>query len=360
MWCGTVLRHVRSHERCRNCVVRHRIHIIEWPEIHLSISWGFIYAGLDDTLINPNQLHLFHTQVQYNPYHATEPMSITNPSGDFTACLESQGTNIFLNTWFPSQTDLSAFPHIKLTSRQPWNPHQIEFASTKHYRKKDIEAQNVSSIGIKIHQPIEDDKRHIKDEEDIIFNTQRFNHKLVTSVLISQKQVILVEVTTREKQGQVAKLVTEQLVKDIHIDNVPEPLQDMTDNRQPRAFLSAEQHSNTPPEDLSKHRGISVAQTALTLKATTQKLVQSAIMPLRCRYRAERMFNIKILQCVITTDTMHKKFNSIHGNYYCQDFGNKEFFVEAYPMENKSDFHEALDQFVRYYVATDSTIYDGA
>ena len=79
-------------------------------------------------------------------------MNITNQSGYFTACLESQGTNIFLNTWFPTQTDLAAFPHIELTSRQPRNPHQIEFPSTKYYVKEEIEAQNVSSIGIKFHQ----------------------------------------------------------------------------------------------------------------------------------------------------------------------------------------------------------------
>ena len=39
---------------------------------------------LDNILINPNQLRQFHTQVQYNPYNATEPMNITNTSGDFT------------------------------------------------------------------------------------------------------------------------------------------------------------------------------------------------------------------------------------------------------------------------------------
>ena len=107
---------------------------------------------LDHTLINPNELRQFHTQVQDNPYHVTEPMNITNPSGYFTACLEYQGTDIFLKTWFPTQTDLSAFPHIEFTSRQPWNLHQIEFPSTKYYVKEDIEAQNVSSIGIIFHQ----------------------------------------------------------------------------------------------------------------------------------------------------------------------------------------------------------------
>ena len=56
---------------------------------------------------------------------------------------------------------------------------------------------------------------------------------------------------------------------------------------------------------------------------------------------------------------MHAKVNSIHGEYYCQLFGNKEFFVEAYPMEKKSDCHEALDNFVKDYGAPDSMIYNG-
>ena len=57
---------------------------------------------LSHTLINPNQLRHFQTQVQDNPY-ATDPMSIINPNRKFIACLESDGTNIFLNTWPPTQ-----------------------------------------------------------------------------------------------------------------------------------------------------------------------------------------------------------------------------------------------------------------
>ena len=53
---------------------------------------------------------------------------------------------------------------------------------------------------------------------------------------------------------------------------------------------------------------------------------------------------------------MHDKVNSIHGDYYCQVFGNKELFIKAYPMEKKSDCHEALDKFVKDYGAPDSMI----
>ena len=55
----------------------------------------------------------------------------------------------------------------------------------------------MSSIGIKLHQSIEDDERQIADEEDIIFNTQRFNQRLVDSVRISGKQEIAIESATR-------------------------------------------------------------------------------------------------------------------------------------------------------------------
>ena len=141
-------------------------------------------------MINPNQLHQFHTQVQNNPYHTTEPMNITNLSRGFTACLESQEKNLFLNTWFPTQIDLAALLHIELNSIQLWNPHQIEFPSAKYYVKEDIEARNVSSIGIKCHQSIEDDERQIIYEEGIILTTKRFNQRLVDSVQISKKQAI--------------------------------------------------------------------------------------------------------------------------------------------------------------------------
>ena len=48
----------------------------------------------------------------------------------------------------------------------------------------------------------------------------------------------------------------------------------------PRPFLSSKRHSSTTPEDLSEQWDLSLVQAALTLKATTQRLIRSAIMPL--------------------------------------------------------------------------------
>ena len=51
---------------------------------------------------------------------------------------------------------------------------------------------------------------------------------------------------------------------------------------------------------------------------------------------------------------------SIHDKNYCQVFGNKQFFVEAYPIKKKSDCHLGLDKFIKKYGAPYKITYDGA
>ena len=63
---------------------------------------------------------------------------------------------------------------------------------------------------------------------------------------------------------------------------------------------------------------------------------------------------------MMATDTLDAQVKSIQGQQYCQVFGNKDFFVEAYPIEKRLDCHEALDRFVRDYGALDVMQYDGA
>ena len=66
----------------------------------------------------------------------------------------------------------------------------------------------------------------------------------------------------------------------------------LTDTGLPRIFLSSKWHSSTTLEYLSKRWGLSLAQATLTLKATTQKLVRSAVMPLTRRYRADHIIDV--------------------------------------------------------------------
>ena len=59
----------------------------------------------------------------------------------------------------------------------------------------------------------------------------------------------------------------------------------------PTTFQSSQRHSNVDAYSLSDRWGISVAQTALTLKASTQKYVRSALLPLAQQYRVEMIEN---------------------------------------------------------------------
>ena len=91
---------------------------------YILVSNEYLYIKyMDHTLINPNQLLHFNTEVQDNPYRATDPISITNPNREFMACLQSPQ---------PTKTQLSSLPHIVLTSPREWDPHKIEFPEEKY------------------------------------------------------------------------------------------------------------------------------------------------------------------------------------------------------------------------------------
>ena len=103
---------------------------------------------MQHTLINPNQCQHFGAEIQDNPYDSDKPMAIRSPESEFTACLQLEGTIIFLDTWYPPQKDLVIHPHIEMTSHKHWNPHQIQVPQTKYGVQEEIEYQNVSATSI--------------------------------------------------------------------------------------------------------------------------------------------------------------------------------------------------------------------
>ena len=100
---------------------------------------------------------------------------------------------------------------------------------------------------------------------------------------------------------------TEKQRKNVTECVVPDPPEQPEEFKQPCKFISSERHSNNTSEDLSERWIIIIAQEKLTLKATTQRLKQSEVMPLSRRYRADRMFGVKRLDCIMATDMMHAK-----------------------------------------------------
>ena len=110
-------------------------------------------------------------------------------------------------------------------------------------------------------------------------------------------------------------------------------------------FQSINRHSDVSAQDISERWGISLAQAAKTLKATTQKFLRSATLPLSRRYRVDRMFHRKTLGGEWSTDTMDGRCKSLDGNNFAQVFTNKSYFAKIYPMDSKSKAGDALKLF---------------
>lgn len=297
--------------------------------------------NLDHSLVNPNQLRHFESEVQDNPY-SDEPMSITSPDGEFVACLLSQGTTIHFDTWRPSQSDLERFPHIVLSSPEPWDPSQIQFPGTNYSEREEMELRNIKSVST-----MEFGSHIEEDGFEPVYDIGTITTRLIESVRISftDSERIIGKLRSKKEQRETSASVG--------------PLEEH-ELRPPHTFLSKDRHSSTTPEELSERWGLSLAQAKLTLKATTRRLVRSALMPLARRYRVDRMFDVKRLRTTIATDTMDARVTSIQGDRYCQVFGSKDFFVDAFPIEGKGDAYEGLDEFVRKYGAPDWLIYDGS
>jgi len=71
--------------------------------------------SLDHTLINPNQLRHYGTDVQDNSM-SNRPLSFITEDGEFCMELMMEGTIIYMDTFTPSQRELQECPHIILTS----------------------------------------------------------------------------------------------------------------------------------------------------------------------------------------------------------------------------------------------------
>ena len=121
-------------------------------------------------LMNPNQLRDYDVEVQDNPYHK-DPMIIQSgldlDQDGFIACLRSEGTTIYMDTWTPTTKDLDRYPHVVLTSNLPWNPHEVRFPSTDQQTIDEIEERNISAIS--------------RGDTRVIFDVRTFNARIMKS-----------------------------------------------------------------------------------------------------------------------------------------------------------------------------------
>ena len=279
------------------------------------------------TLINPNQLRAFGSQVQDNPYSG-EPLYIQSHDSSFNMELHTNGTVIFATTRTPTQADLDSgdIPKVELSSPVDWNPNQVKFLQpfvsfedTITSKDANVSAVSTNHLGF-----------NFLDEElggDTVFDLGLFSSRVISSATVSN------------------------MFGDSEV---------LSDIPSPPSFTSGNCHSDVSPRDLAERWFISLAQAANTLKKNTQKFIRSATMPLTCRYRADCMFFRKTLAGIWSTDTMDGRIKSLQGNCYAQVFANKGYFSKVYPLGNKSEAGDALKTFCAEFGVPEKLVFDGS
>jgi hypothetical protein len=240
---------------------------------------------------------------------------------------------------------LGTVPHVTLCASHLWNPREIRFPGISSLEQEEIEVRNIRALAKEEHEA----ELEQVQEEDLRFDVSQFRDRTVLSARIAHDDM--------DRKNQQARVHEIQRKEPPPIIPGPSEEHELTP---PHAFLSKDRHSNTAPEDLSEKWGLSVAQAALTLKATARRLIRSALMPLARRHRTDGMFSVNMLEGTFATDAMDMRCRSIHGEKFCQVFANKEFFAAACPVERKTNAHEPLDLFVNECGAMELLISDGA
>ena len=98
--------------------------------------------------------------------------------------------------------------------------------------------------------------------EDLRFDINQFRDRTISSARITHADM--------DRKNQAARI--HEIQRKSLPPIMPGPLEEY-ELTPPHTFLSKDRHSNTTPEDLSERWGLSVAQAALTLKATTRRLI---------------------------------------------------------------------------------------
>ena len=228
---------------------------------------------LDHTLVNTDQLQAYGVSIQDNPFN-DKPLSITT---DYVSVkLYSEGTIICGDTRTPTESELSQLPWLILTSLHDWDPHNVCFSS----------CSGQSS-----------DNKSIESNHSIFAVDTLLQHTIYDPIMVESLMSSHVQVTE----------VT-----------APSTIQDIPTAR---TFQSRECHSTVTPSDLSERSYIGLGQATQTLKATKQRLMSSAILPLARWYCVDRMF--------IRPDGRYK---SLDCNKHAQIFAHESVFATAYPM----------------------------
>ena len=245
-----------------------------------------------------------------------------------------------------------------------------------------INPNQVRAFGIKYWDNPYDKERGLKIEVDkaieIGMHTQgtkvRFETRAPTEYELSNCQHV--QLTSKTNWNPTQVRMSELKTKDSIPDGLKEKFiacmpsvsamtrydPDFNDIPTRQTYTSTERHAKASAETIAERFAIGLQKARETMRATFQRGVRSAILPISRRYKADRQFSVKRLDGKFATDTLWAKTKSLRGFVAAQIYSHKTGFAVAYHMEsaNNENVGQSLRSFVNDYGAPEQLTYDGA
>ena len=130
-----------------------------------------------------------------------------------------------------------------------------------------------------------------------------------------------------------AKVLYATRITNLEEDVFEGRIQDVTSHR---IFTSKEKHLDVKPSDLRERWQIGLGAPNKTLKATIQRILRLAIIPISRGYRSNHMFERPHIKGTIFTYTTTERYKYLDSNRYAQVFPNDYFLSASYPIYKKS------------------------
>lgn len=287
----------------------------------LIINEALYYGSkLDHSLINPNQFRAYGIPFWDNPYDKDRKLCIEATS-ELTIPLVTRGTKIFFRSRVPTARELATCEHIPLTATREWNPSEVTMSQLATQQTPPMFRQNESRIG------------------------SQWSYLDATN-----DHAILNEIDPTLVQ------LRERIISTMNID------ENTVDVPTRRTFVSHDRHTRVTADTLAERFLSGPGQAAATLKATLQRGLRSAILPISRRYRADGMYSVKRLMGKFSAHTLWGTVRSLKGNVATQLYSHKCGFVAAYHLTkaNNENIGDSLANFVHDYGAPETLTFDGA
>ena len=128
------------------------------------------------------------------------------------------------------------------------------------------------------------------------------------------------------------------------------------------SLTSSKKRSGITPEALVQNWGIGLEAAKRTVEATTQRVIRTtANASLSRRFRTnDRQLRYRRINTNVFTDTMQSGVISKRKNKYAQVFSTPFGWARAFPMQKKSDAHEALSILFKRDGVPNSLVMDGS